>query len=365
MKKTMQYFAVLACAGMLALTTAPRGMADDDSPLRPLGNSRFIAAVPFPGYPEGIVVKDGRIYVSGPAAFGVPGNFVPSTIHVYDEWSGAFLRDITIQGQPANGLHALSCIAADDDGNLYVLDEQLGVVKVNVVTGRQSIYAGPFYPVFHSAYNPPAPLLLNDLAFDKKGYLYITDSFQATIWRVPPGGGAPQPWYTSSKIDGPFGPNGIRIDAKSQKMYFDLTFDAANLGHVYTLPLVDHPTDSDLKLFHSYTAGAGPDGVAFGQSGNLYVCLAGYSQISVLRPDETEVQRFSGPAQRPANQGGPLAWANPANISFNNLTGTLLVTNHASMTGLPDPSPLFAIFDVYVNDRAGTLFAPGQDQNEQ
>jgi|GEM_PF-6900272 len=32
----------------------------------------------------------------------------------------------------------------------------------------------------------------------------------------------------------------------------------------------------------------------------------------------------------------------PANIAFNNKTKSLLVTNHASFTGLPDPSFLFA-----------------------
>src|ERR1017187_7496476 len=208
MNTRARFLAGPAWAGFLLLVTVSISLADNG---RPIGDSRFIAAVPFPGYPEGIVVKDGRIYVSGPAAFGVPGNFVPSTIHVYSLATGEFLKDITIQNQPPNGLHALSCIAADDNGNLYVLDEQLGVVKINVQTGRQSIYAAPFYPVFHSAYNPPAPLLLNDLAFDKRGNLYITDSFQATIWRVPPGGGAPQVCYSSSLIDGPFGPNGPSI----------------------------------------------------------------------------------------------------------------------------------------------------------
>jgi hypothetical protein len=37
-------------------------------------------------------------------------------------------------------------------------------------------------------------------------------------------------------------------------------------------------------------------------------------------------------------------------------TKSLPVTNHASLTSLPDPSFLFAIFGVYVNDKAGKLF---------
>jgi sugar lactone lactonase YvrE len=227
----------------------------------------------------------------------------------------------------------------------------LGIVKIDRKTGAQSIYAAPFYPSFVSAFNPPAPLLPNDLAFDKKGYLYVTDTFQATIWRVPPGGGAPQVWFQGSAIDGAFGPNGLRIDEKSERMYFAVTFDAQFTGHIYTLPLVDQPTAADMKLFHSYEPGAGPDGLAFGKSGKLYVALAGSSQISVLRTDGTEEARLSGPASGANNN--VLPWANPANLAFNDKTGALLVTNHASL--VPNPETLFAVFDVYVNDKAGKL----------
>jgi sugar lactone lactonase YvrE len=329
----------------------------DANPDRALGDSRVIASVPFPGYPEGIAVHDGLIYTSGPAAFGVPGNFVPSQIFAFDEQTGALVKTITVQGQPGP-LNALSCLAFGDGDDLYVIDEFRGIVKINVETGEQSVYSEGFHPVYQSAFNPPAPVLINDLAFDKRGYLYVTDSFQATIWRVPPGGGAPQVWFQDARLDGPFGPNGLRVDHQSDKLYFTQTFDAAGAGYVYTLPIVDHPSASDLQVFHAYTAGAGPDGIAFGRSGKLYVALAGYSQISVLAADGSESARYSGPAQNPA--GGTLAWANPANIAFNNRTGSLLVTNHASLTGLPDPSPLFAVFDVYVNDKAGKLFK-GED----
>jgi sugar lactone lactonase YvrE len=358
MKKiTLPLTILLACVVLLGQQAVRAG---GNSP-RPIGDSKVFAAVPFPGYPEGIAVHDGLVYVSGPAAFGVPGNAEPSKIFAFDIHTGALVKTIAIQGQ-TGFLKAISCIAFGEDDNLYVADEEQGVLKIDVVTGQQSVYAAPFYPVYTSAFNPPAPVLLNDLAFDKHGNLYVTDSFQATIWRVPAGGGAPQVWFQNAAIDGPFGPNGVRVDAKSEKLYFTVTLDATGKGYVYTLPLIDHPTIFDLKLFHAYdTPGTGPDGIAFGKSGNLYVALAGYSQISVLTPSGSEQTRFLGPAQNPSNPGSPLPWANPANIAFDNKNGSLLVTNHASLTGLPDPSPLFAIFDVYVDDRAGKLFKGGDD----
>jgi sugar lactone lactonase YvrE len=358
MKKKLSPFALLlVCAALLCQTPARADNKHD----RPVGDSKVIAHVPFPGYPEGIAVHGSLVYVSGPAAFGVPGNLDASKIFAFDKETGALVKTITIQGQ-TRFPKAISCIAFGEDDDLYVLDEEQGVLKINVETGQQSVYAAPFFPVYQSAFGPPAPILLNDLAFDKNGYLYVTDSFEATIWRVPPGGGAPQVWFQGASIDGPFGPNGVRVDPTSQRLYFDVTFDAAGQGLIYTLPLVDHPAPSDLQLFHTYTPGAGPDGFAFGKSGNLYVALAGYSQISVLAPDGTEQARFGGPAQNPASPSNPLQWANPANIAFDNRNGTLLVTNHASLTGLPDPSPLFAVFDVYVNDKAGKLFK-GDDDN--
>ncbi|MDT5061629.1 MAG: hypothetical protein QOH63_2088 [Acidobacteriota bacterium] len=358
-KITLLFTLLLGCAVLLGQQST---LAVGNS-ARPIGDSKVFAAVPFPGYPEGIAVHDGLVYVSGPAAFGVPGNADPSKIFAFDINTGALVKTIAVQGQ-TRFPKAISCIAFGEDDNLYVADEEQGILRIDVETGQQHVYAAPFFPVYTSAFNPPAPVLLNDLAFDKHGYLYVTDSFQATIWRVPPGGGAPQVWFQDSRIDGPFGPNGVRVDAKSRKLYFSVTFDGTGQGYIYTLPLVDHPAASDLQLFHTYTPGAGPDGIAFGKSGSLYVALAGYNQISVLGPDGSEQTRFSGPAQNPANPSNPLPWANPANIAFNNKAGTILVTNHASLTGLPDPSPLFAVFDVYVNDKAGKLFTGGDDDND-
>jgi DNA-binding beta-propeller fold protein YncE len=326
------------------------------APKRAIGDSNLIAQVPFPGYPFAIAVHDGLIYVETPSDFGVPGNFVPSEIDVYNLASGAQVSAIQIQGQPA-GLHALAGMAFGDEDNLYVIDVQQGVLQINIKTGVQKVYATPFYPVYQSAYDPPAPLLPIQMAFDPLGNLYVTDTYQATIWRVPRGGGAPQVWYSSALIDGAFGPNGIRIDPYNLMMYFDVTLSGATAeGIVYRLPLVDHPTDADLKVFHTYAADSGPAGMAFGLSGNLYVSLAVISQISVLDRNGNEIHRFSGPSKNPSNPSEPLVWANPANIAFDDSQGRIVVTNQADYVQVPDPNDYWAVFDVYVNDTTGWLF---------
>ena len=95
-----------------------------------------------------------------------------------------------------------------------------------------------------------------------------------------------------------------------------------------------------------------PEGIAFGKNGNLYVALAGASHISVLDPGGNEVNRWVGPAKIP-NSNATVAWANPANIAFNDGEDTILVTNHASLVSY-DPA-LFLVFDVRVNESGAPL----------
>ena len=54
---------------------------------------------------------------------------------------------------------------------------------------------------------------------------------------------------------------------------------------MYRLPLVDHPSASDLQLVHRFPVVPGQPlpqatGLAFAASGNIYVALIGTNQIS-------------------------------------------------------------------------------------
>lgn len=334
-------------AALLALSLNPSTIR-----AQALGNSKVVAPVAAPGYPEGIAVRGNRFYVSGPATFGQP--LGSAYVKAYDLKTGAFEANypITITN-PFAGMSAGSCAAFGPDGKLYVVEPFVGIVRMDLNPGNtQSVYA-PFIPA--------GPSLLNDLAFDGNGNLYVTDSFAATIYRVPPGGGAPFVWFTDPRLAGdpslPFGVNGIRTDKNNKNIYVSVTVENGTLeGVIYRLPLVAHPTAASLVEFHRYSLAMGlpaPDGVAFGKSGKLYVALAGTSQISVLRPNGTEEARYSGPAANPGGSPNPLPWANPANIAFDVHTGSLLVTNHASL--VPFNPNLFAVFSVFVDDKGSPL----------
>lgn len=323
------------------------------TPAETLGDSHVISSVPAPGYPEGLAIRGNTFYVSGPAAFGQP--LGSATVHAYDIRTGNLeaTYPITITN-PYVGMSAASCAAFGPDGGLYVIEPFVGVVSMNLDPGNsQSVY---------SAFIPAGPSLLNDLVFDEDGTLYVTDSFQATIFRIPPGGGSPVKWFVDPRLSGdpmvPFGVNGIRIDRNNKQLYVSVTAENGTLnGVIYRLPLVDSPTAADLEEFHRYSfmpgVFPGPDGIEFGKSGKLYVALAGTSQISILGMDGTEMARYSGPAENPDGTPNPMPWANLANIAFDDHNGSLLVTNHASLVPY-DPS-LFNVFDVFVDDKGQPL----------
>jgi sugar lactone lactonase YvrE len=342
-RKLFLYFAV----ALLALALNPAIILADN-----LGDSKVVTPVAAPGYPEGIAVKGNRFYVSGPATFGQP--LGSAYVNAYDLKTGAFeaTYPITITN-PFAGMSGASCIAFGPDGDLYVVEPFVGIIRMELnASNTQSVY---------SAFTPAGPSLLNDLAFDGKGNLYVTDSFAATIYRVPSGGGAPTVWFTDPRLAGdpmvPFGVNGIRFDKNNKNVYIAVTAQNGNLeGVIYRLPYKNNPSAASMVEFHRYTLAMGlpaPDGIAFGKSGKLYVALAGTSQISVLRSDGTEEARYSGPAANPNGSPNPMPWANPANIAFDKKTGSILVTNHASLVPF-DPS-LFCVFSVYVDDKGSPL----------
>ena len=329
---------------------------------RPYGDVQILATFPTPpGFPEGIAVKGNKVYVSGPARFGTAGTG-PSTVVAFNRDTGALEATYTTQGEALAFEHANSCIAFDGEGRLYVLNIQLGLYRIDTGSGQQESYSTPFpdLPTCDASPAPcsptafDAPALPNDIAFDEDGSAYVTDSLQATIWRVPAGGGAPQIWYQDARfatVPGGIGTNGIRLSPDRSKAFVSVTIDQTGQAYIYTVPLVAQPAAGAATEFKHFAPTDLPDGIAFGKSGNLYVAIAtpGLSGIVILDPSAAEVGRLANAAP-----GDIFPYDSPANIAFDG-HGSLVVTNHAFATMIPSN---FTVLDVYVGDKGSPLSKP-------
>jgi sugar lactone lactonase YvrE len=333
-------------------------------PVRALsfGDITTFATVPaMPGFPEGVVVHGNRVFVAGPARFGTAGTG-PSAIHVYDRKSGELVDTITVAGEALALEHVVSNMAVDAAGRIYALSTQLGLIRFTKQGHRyvQEAYGDrlpnlpPCPPVCLPGV-PDLPPLANDVAFDAAGFAYVTDSFQATIFRYPPGGGAAQIWFQAPELAGggplPFGANGIRLDPARQHVYVAVSTSLTNpaVGTIYRLPLVESPAPGALQVFHQYVAGEAPDQLAFGAKGDLYVSLAAANQVSVLSPDGSERSRIrSAP-------GDHIPLDAPAGLAFDSRTKSLLIVNHALFTGNPAH---FAVLAAFVSDPGDALDQP-------
>ena len=326
------------------------------------GDIEVFATFPTPpGFPEGIAVDAATVYVAGAATPGTKGNGEPSAVVAFNIDNGSIVQTYATQGEDLEAEHANTCIAFDGQGRLYVLNSQLGLYRINPDNGSQEGYASvipdiPSCLSFKKAPRAPAlrnrkPLIINDIAFDAGGTAYISDSLQATIWKVAPGGGAPEVWFQhflfNSSLFGFIGINGLRIDPAGAHMFVTVTSTPYGRGAIFTVPLADSPKKKDIELFHGFARGDTPDGIAFGASGKLYVVNNGDTEpgIIVLSPDGFEQSRITSPL-----------FSSPANAAFDG-KGWLLVVNHPISEGRKDPM-LFKILRVFVDDTEQPLCRP-------
>lgn len=338
---------------------------------RPYGDAVVFTTVASQGYPndmgfpEGLAVDGDYVYVGTPGTTRPTSGSVASKVKVYNRSTGAFVRDIVISGQNLSQEHNVAGMTFDTSGRLYVLETQQGILRFtnNVTTQESYSSAFPNLPSCTLSIPPVSPCsptlhdlapLTNDLAFDEAGIAYVTDTNQATIWKVPAGGGAPQIWFQDARIGNlAAGPNGIRMNPARTHLYFNTTLaSTAAPSGVWRLPIVASPSAADLQLVHAYLPGEGPDGLAFGDSGRIYVALAPINQISVLRANGTEKTRIIGPAT--TSGGTPFPFDGPANIVFLG-NGSFLMTNSSNGPGNP---LAFAVIDVFVNDNGATVYRP-------
>jgi sugar lactone lactonase YvrE len=357
---------IIAVLGAMAFLPAltPALASEDTHPA--IGDTSVFATAPFPGHLFGVAVDHSRIYISTSRGdfFASPTtggqlNSAGERVFAYDK--AGHLVDTTYIATMPNSDMGLFGLALDGNPTpthkLYVADMNGRILRLSL--GRDATAPEVFALV-------PPPFsglgwhasMWNDLVFDKAGNLFMTDD-KPRLWRVTPDGQA-SIWFTDPRLAGLFvfagGPLGGRIDPTGKYLYFTITASAAYPFEavVYRLPLVDHPTAADLQLVHRFpvVANQAPPqatGLAFAESGNLYVSLIGPNQIAVLDPAGNEIRRISSPL-----------FDSPWGLAF--MGKSLLVTN-ADIQPVETPAN-WKVLKVFVGESGLPLNRPRTSDEE-
>lgn len=213
-------------------------------------------------------------------------------------------RIITRTGRP-NGL------AVDEHGTLWVAESRNPPALLRVSMDGQVDY-------FLMEWDGKPFLWPNDLAIGPDGRLYMTDS--GVHYEDFLISNEARSDYQSAKIDGKV----FAIDVMRRKVELvdsglqftngiafgpdgDLYVSEKLTGTVHRYRQENGRIVGERELFGNVidpekpSVSAGPDGMAFGANGLLYVAVCGQGDVTVLDPDGTVVQRIDTGGSKPTN----------------------------------------------------------------
>jgi sugar lactone lactonase YvrE len=287
-------FAATLCIALLASVTLPAA-AWNRSPA-----TQFATLPSGAANPEGITADErGNLYV---ADFDVTGNTTTGTIVVFDR-NGRLLRTLKVDAA-SSLLLGLAFHPATHE--LLVIDfGNQQVLRVDRDDGSASLFA----KIPGGAAAGP-----NALAFDAAGNVYISDSFQATIWRTPSTGGNPQAWVVDTATLGttgvpPFGANGLAFNRDESALF------VANTGNdtIVRIALPDGPSGALGKPEVFVNSINGADGLIIDASDNLWVAANQADEIVVLDPTGRVIAKL-GDFDGIDRQGAPVGLLFPASL---------------------------------------------------
>jgi hypothetical protein len=336
---------------------------------RPRFDTRVLARVPDPGSVALSVLGPDRTIYGGTffPASGNSGDGTPSRLFAWAP-DGRLLRTWTIAGQDLAADHGVQATVVDAAGDVYLLDTSPArAIVLDPRTGAQRTYATfPDLPPCGGATtgdcsatlvdNPPEP---DYAAWGPDGSLYVTDDTQATIFRVPPGGGVARPWLTDPRFDaGAFGLTGLALAPDHRTLVAATVGSSPKVaadpaaGSLVAIPIQPNGSPGTPRVLWRSGDLEAPDGFAFARSGNLYLALLGpaANQIVELSPTGRELARFPTARQ---NAALPVPFDTPSSVIFD---GTrLLVTN---LSYFADDRSHQVIFDVEAGEPGAPLLVP-------
>ncbi len=277
-------------------------------------------------------------------------------------------------------------VTADDAGNLYVsvggtlckltTDHQLSLLAtLPIPQGAVSlgVKVGPdgFLYVSSAGFppSPPAPFVWrvspagdvslfasfpeesipNDLAFDPRGDLYVTDSALGQIWKIDPAG-SPPVWLADPLLQGDpahpaavvsaLGANGIAFDRSRRHLYVGNT----DFGRILRIG-IQRGRAHGIEVVASSDVLVGADGIAFDATGTLYVAVNTTDRIvTVNKKGEVSLLVEGAPLDSPSSLVFGTRCPNRRTLYFTNFAiqraiGVKPGTPQPSLASVPVPFP--------------------------
>jgi len=262
--------AVIAAIGVTfgVLTAPPAGAFDRR-------DVDVLAVLPdvTPGQPssvEGLTVgPDGNIYVPS-FGFNTTGALTGNAVLFVISPNGTLVRKVTIANSSP---HMLGLRFNPVNGFLLVLDFGAGqVLHVDPATGASAVFMTPTI----------GGAGLNALTFDKLGNVYVSDSFNGVIWKVPLSGGAsiwkadPLLGNGGGALTPPFGANGVEFSNDGSTLFVANTA----FHQIIQIPVNTDGSAGTASIF--ITGINAPDGIAIDSNNNMWICANQEDEIVVI-----------------------------------------------------------------------------------
>lgn len=212
-------------------------------------------------------------------------------LHLVD-WDAKWIYQITLDGELkrfvyTGGIPTGSKFHAD--GHLYVADGARGILDISpegVIRVAASEWQG-------KPFRGP-----NDLVFAHNGDLYFSD---------PAGSDPEHPigniflLRQNRRLElfagGFLFPNGVALSKDGRSLFMAETFP----NQILVFELDDNGLEKSRRVFAKMEGGLGPDGMAFGSDGNLYVAHFGKGCIAVINPEGTVIAEIPVGGSKPTN----------------------------------------------------------------
>ncbi len=174
------------------------------------------------------------------------------------------------------------------DGQLWITDKQLGLLKMDPKNGAVTVVA--------NSYLNERLRGLNDLAFDAAGGVYFTEPYGSSALKPDgrlfylPAGPKARLQVVSDKLAFP---NGVVVARKGTKVYVG----EYALKRITSLPAVGSPDEFDVAhVFATTVGGVGPDGMMLTTEGLLLAANFDAGEVLAFDPDGRPLGNFPVPA---------------------------------------------------------------------